>query len=108
MRDISARVWLFLFVGYHATGVITVYNGIAILLHNGIIQVLVFNECVSRLHRFYIVLAVRAFSIMLSLYSLCVIFKKPYYMRVCCANESVRHGFLLLNVPIMHRYNDKL
>ena len=55
------------------------YNGIVILLQNGIIQVLVSNECVPCLHRFYIVLAVRAFSIGLLLYSLCVIVKKALF-----------------------------
>jgi len=68
------------------------YKAIVILLQSGIIQVLVFNECVPYLHRFYSVLAVRAFSIGLSLYSLCLIFKKPYSMRICCASENVRHG----------------
>jgi hypothetical protein len=65
MQDISAAGMTISFCGLSCN---RRYNGIVILLQNGIIQVLVSNECVPYLHRFYIVLAFRAFSIGLPLY----------------------------------------
>jgi hypothetical protein len=89
---------------------IVCYKFIVILLQNGIIQVLVFNEYVPCLHRFYSVLAFSTFSMMFLQFCKCEIIKKAlFYAGLSFTQEYKAWLFYRIsktNVPIMHRKNN--